>query len=208
MSDSLQKLIKEMEEPLSSSAIKFLKLYDKKKPEFFTASFEDSTDPFRLGNGEFKFELTYTPPQLVEFTVPWSPKFESELYRRHIKMASPEQEAIRGGFLLLSNLKFSGIKFGEDYTNAVLVELIKERFGTIDVIRNLLEKVREYNPSKGNSYLDCKNYLKSAINGYGNSLVLELKYKDSKAFIIMVAAIVVLIDKRFRISLRETLFPK
>lgn len=208
MSDALQKLIKEMEAPLNADAVNFLQMIDAEKPEFFSATFHTSKNPLQIDEGLFKFELTYTPPEIIEFNIPWTPKFEAELYRRHVRMSAPEFEAIRGGYLLLSNLRFPGIKYGEDYSNSVLVEVIRERFGSIEVIESLLNEIREYNPSKGASYLECRNYLKSAIDGYGNSLVLELHYKDKTAFGILVGALVVMLDKRFRISLRKVLFPK
>lgn len=208
MSDALQKLIKSMEAPLGVDAIEFLKLYDRKKPEFFTAEFIIPQDPFQTEDARFRFELVDVPPRFTEFNIAWSPKLEAELYKRNIKMSSPEQEAFRGGYLLLSNLRFPGIKFGEDYTNGVLIEVIQERFGGIKVIADMIKDLREYKPSRGVGYLECKNYLKSAVDGYGNSLVMELKYTDKTAFAILMAAIVVLLDRRFRISLRQTLFPK
>jgi hypothetical protein len=208
MSDSLQKLIKDMERPLSSKEISFLRLLDEEKPEFFTAEFILPDNPFQTKSGFFQFEFSSKPPIFRTVNIDWSPGFERELFKRHIKMARPEQEAIRGSMLLLSNLRFPGVKFGEDYTNAVLAEVIKERFGKIQVVADLLSDIREYNPNKGVSYSECRDYLRSAINGYGNSLVFELKYKDNTAFAILVGAVVAMLDKRFRISLRKTLFPK
>lgn len=209
MTDSLQKLIKDMERPLSALEAAFLKEYDEERPEFFKAEFlQHSNDPWQTKPGFFQFEFSSSPPIFKTLKFDWTPTFERELFQRRIKMARPEQEAIRGSTLLLSNLRFPGIKFGEDYTNAVLLEVIKDRFGEIGVVSELLAEIRRYNPNKGVSYAECKNYLKSAIDGYGNSLVLELGYKDNTAFAILVGAVVAMLDKRFRISLRKTIFPK
>lgn len=208
MTDTLQKLIKDMEKPLQPAARSFLEVFDQNRPEFFTAEFRLPEDPMRATEGQFHFEYTSRPPTFTTVDLPWEPKFEAELYKRRIRMAKPEQEAVRAGMLLLSNLRYSDIRFGKDYTSAVLVEVIGDRFGEIDVIKSLLAKSKSANASRGNSYSECKSYLKSCIDGLGNSLVVELGYKNNTAFSILVGAIVFLLDQRFHISLRNILFPK
>lgn len=208
MSDTLQKLIKDMEQPLQSQAVAFLEEVDKMKPEFFTADFCLPEDPMKANEGYFHFEFTSTPPRFKIVELPWTPKLEAELYKRHVRMAKPEQEAVRAGMLLLSNLRYADIRFGKDYSSAVLAEVIGERFGDIDVVKSLLAQSRSANASKGNSYQECRSYLKSCVDGLGNSLIVELRYKNNTAFSILVGAIVFLLDQRFHISLRNILFPK
>lgn len=208
MSDTLQKLIKDMDQPLTPKAVAFLKELDNLKPEFFTAEFLLPEDPLKADQGYFRFEYALTLPKTKTLEIPWAPKLEAELYKRHITMAKPEQEAARAGMLLVSNMRYSDIRFGKEYSSAVLIELIEERFGDIEVVRSLLSKSRNANPSRGNSYSECRSYLKSCLDGLGNSLIVELYYKNNTAFSILVGAIVVLLDQRFHITLRNILFPK
>jgi hypothetical protein len=140
--------------------------------------------------------------------LPWSSRLEHELYARSIRMDRLEDESARGGTLLLWNLRYIDLSFGRDYTDSVLWELIEDQFGKIDAIRKTLARIHHHRPHESPSLAECFALLDHEIAGYGNSLVLELKYDRQRAYNIQVAAVWYVLDRRHHLSAREILFPE
>jgi hypothetical protein len=179
-------------EPLASDAQQFLSELDGglrlSRSEFWV-----SEDPLNVDPPRFTFHADNGRV----WDLKWSDRLSDELWRRHIKMSQKDHEAARCGMHLSSNMRYSDIRFGSDYSNSVLVEVVRERFGHIPVIAESLDLAPTYPPNKEGSFLECFSYLKHAIDGLGNSLVLQFEYDNKEAFPILAAAVWFLIERRF-----------
>ena len=194
MEDELTKYLHDRA-PLSREAQAFLQEFDAGvgvvKAEFWVADDLFSTEPER-----FHF-VTHAR----EWSLPWSERLTDEVWRRHIRMSTIQDESARCGMHLIGNLRLADTRFGQDYTNSVLVEVVRERFSHIAPIAEALDLAPTYAPYKSdNSYVACASYVRDCITGLGNSLVIEFGYEDRQAFSALAAAVWFVLDKRFSLS--------
>lgn len=205
----LKELVSELKRPYSEDVIGFFQNVDAGNARIQAVNFVGAEDPLKMGPPKFEFNYRMAgAPALLVLSTPWLATLEQELFNRGLKVATLEQEAMRGGTLLLSNMRYADIAFGQNYSNNVLLDFIRERFGSIDVVTQILSNMKYSLPPNSGQLHDCRNYVESAINGLGNSLVLQLHYDNQVAFRVLVGAVVYFLDQRFQVSLSKILFPK
>jgi len=199
----------DLKQPVPKQLATIIDEVQKGAATFVEISFIAPNDPFKteVPKMEFKFRRSGSPALLV-LECEWLASIEEELYRLNLQVQTQEQEAMRGGTLLLSNLRAADIIWGKGFVDSVLWVVIEERFKGLELFKTLKEEYStSAKPYESTHLYECKNYLQSCINGFGNSLVFQLKYDDKIAYRILVGAVVYMLDKRFNISLRKTLFP-
>jgi len=164
----------------------------------FHAEFASLTE----GTAQFVFE--FTTDRRRELVVPWSESVERELFRRGISMDKPEHEAVRGGKLLLSALAYLDLSFGASLVDPALRDTVARRFADVGPLRELLTNTTESALDKSTpSFVECANMVSNTVDGYGNSLVLELGYPNREAYAILVGAVYFMFDRRYLLSTRS-----
>lgn len=205
----LKNLEKELKTPFPKEFKSLLENIENGISKFVQVNFIAPSDPFKTEKPRFEFQFRQADASsLLVLECEWQASIEEQLYQLHIKVSSLEQEAMRGGTLLLSNLRTADILWGKDYVDSVLWSVVSDRFEGVQVIQDLKQEFSHNKPYDSTHRIECMNYLKSSVNGFGNSLVLQLQYDDKTAYRILVGAVVYMLDRRFNISLRKTLFPK
>ena len=204
----LKQLFAEFREPYPIEVNDMFEQIDQRTARLNSIRFVSPEDPLEvaLPNFEFYFRLDNAPAELI-LTCSWMVTLEEELYRRRLKVSTHGEEAYRSGTRLLSNLRLPDIQYGKGYTSQVLWRYLDARFGNIPQVREILDNMAHYRPYESVHALDCQNYIKSSIDGLGNSLILQLHYNEKEAFSILVGAIIYMLDKRYNITLGKILFP-
>jgi hypothetical protein len=139
----------------------------------------------------------------------WTPELETFLLLEHpTPMNSIEDEVLRLANILLNNVKSAESAFGAGFAQAVFVEIISEN--PPPELIPLLARVPAEQPSRDSRYyIECRSFLTNAIKGLQNTLVLNLKYSDeNQVKHLMTDALLIVLDERFHISIREKLFPR
>lgn len=202
MSDALERLIAESEQPLSGPAARFVDGLVSGNTEIRAARVLVPRDVLSREKVVFAFETARGALEL-----PYSPRLNEALIRLGVGMTEPDSEAIRIGKLLLDNLRYPDAQFGRHYTDAVLWEVLNERFGNVEGIRRRLDGITHYSPS-GDSRHSCEVYLRQCLEGAGNTLVLTFGWGQAHAAKILSGAVYYVLDMRHHISAREALFPR
>ena len=204
----LKKLVAELREPYPHQVKDLFDRIDQGVTKLNFINFIGPEDPLEMGAPQFEFHfLNQGAPNEWILPCPWMATLEEELFKRRLKVQTPEQEAYRNGTRLLSNLKWADIQFGKGYTSQVLWKYLDERFGNIPQIKEILSNVAHYKAYESPHALECQSYIKSVIDGTGNSLVMNLGYDNKKAFSILVGSIIYMLDKRHNITIGKLLFP-
>lgn len=203
MNDELDKLLSDMEGPLPDDANSFLLGFQGGTLAIQRATVDVPNDVLALDNLSFSFDTN-----IGLFVFPYTHKLNGRLLRLGVVMDSPDKESVRMGQLLLDNLRLPDVQFGKDYTNAVLWSVVNERLGHVPLIRQTLDSLSHHGPYGGASLVNCTRYLRDQIAGIGNSIVLELRYQEPRAFAIFAGAVYYVLDRRHRISERRALFPR
>lgn len=196
-----------VDEPrLAKEVANFLQLVDAGKAQVTSSRFVASLDP--LIDPVSHFEISYSAKRPETLRVEWSETVERAFLERGIKMDLLEEEALRGGTLLFSTMRFLDTAFGKVLIDTALSRAVLSRFATIPAIVQLLHQWRADEDPRSIPR-ECKAQIDLVFDGYGNSLLLELHYPADDAYAILVGAIFYLIDKRFLISaLRRLSAPK
>lgn len=140
-------------------------------------------------------------------TLPFSEVLNQALWSRGIRMATWEQEAMRFGEHLLSNLATADELFGRECVDTALCEVLFRTFEDVPVIVGALNQIPRPHVNDLDAFVDCQNFIAGSINGLGNELVVCLNYPDDgTAFSILTGAIAFLLDRRYSLSLRNILF--
>lgn len=200
--DTLREYMMEAQRPLDANAAAFLDLYDRGAVRNLRAGFERARLGPRAGPS-FKIEYQAGHRRFLELE--WSMKIEAELMRRGIKMATSAEEAARGGALLSFDLIPIEIEYGREYTSSVLVELARERFGGVPLFAKALSTLELVAPSHDGPYAACRQLVAHTIDGYGSSLMVELKYSGEEAFAVLVGAVWYVLDERLGLSLLRSI---
>jgi hypothetical protein len=203
MADELEKFLDELEEPIVVSAKAFLREYRKSRLQIERARIDVPDGLAGAEQATFIFDTN-----AGSFVFPYAHRLNGALIRLGVAMESPSNEAIRMGKLLIDNLRLPDTRFGKHFTDSVLWPLIDQRFGHIPMIRDALDGLAHHSPYRGESLEECGAYLRAAIDGAGNSIVLQLGYQEPRAFAVLAGAVLYMLDQRHHISLRRTLFPK
>jgi hypothetical protein len=207
MSDALQDLIRSSEAPLSIDAIALVARL-RQRAALQRVAFALPDDLLSTAPPHFDFEYILPLESAVLRTLlPWSPRLERELFSLGVHTTFPEQEALRTGTNLIHSLAYVDIRHGRDYVNAVLWEVVNDRYAMIDVVATTLFKIAHYSASRGPSYAPCRHEIEQQIDGYQNSLFLELHYPMDLAYRIVVAGLVYLLDRRHTLTIRSVMFP-
>jgi hypothetical protein len=140
--------------------------------------------------------------------MPWTQELEEFLLFEHpTRMESLDEERERFAMILGNNLQTAESKFGRDFAQAVFVDLLKDHPDYH--LERLIAKSPTPTPSRqSESYVDCHKFLEHAIQGLQNTAILRLKYSSVDALALVGAALGIVLDDRFHISLREQLFPR
>lgn len=141
--------------------------------------------------------------------LPWSPELEEFLLEeRPTRMATQDEEIERLANVVSNNLRSAEDSVGKDFAQAVFIEVISKQpeFDLVDV----LARVAVTPASKSSvSYATCSDFLRHSIHGLRNAAVLFLRYPDDQSTSKMMGkAVAIVLDDRFHISLRDSLFPK
>jgi len=178
--------------------------------EVRNATFARFTDGLRWEPPVYMFRLERGEETKHE-KMDWHPDLERVLFEHKIRVETHDQEASRGGHLLLQNLTWSDKTWGKDYTNHVLHEWLSARsalFADSPAFQKVLAQVPAYAPHRSQQYLDCRNYLDNCLSGYANSLVVELNYSGDEARKIFNVAVFQMFNERHHLTALSILFPK
>ncbi len=211
MNKMIQKQIdaleREFKKPYPDEIKQIFELKDSKQIQIKEVRFSFPKDPLEMSEAGFEFEYKQNDDSTHQIRkCKWYETLEEELLKRGIQVVSLKQEALRCGYHLRSNLKTSDILYGKSLTNITLRDFIEERFGDLPPIKNIVEQIKHFQADENPNSSDCQNYIKSCINGLGNSLVWQLKYNNNEAFQILVGAVTYLLDQRYSISISKAFF--
>jgi hypothetical protein len=191
-SSLIDQALEQSRRPLDASFEALLAELDAGTTEIRGAAFEIETDP-----PQFVLEHATRGGPPLRLVVAWSERVERELLRRKVVMDSPEDEAARGGALIVAALRILDLAYGEELVAAALWGAVEDRFGTIPSIRTVLAR-SHYPPTPRSSALhECRAKLREMFDGYGNALVTELGYSNRDAYPVLVAAVYYVMDRRF-----------
>jgi hypothetical protein len=194
--------LKDARQPLAPEFVEFLAAVDGNQVTFRRKSFRTRFASINEDIAQFSFE--FTTERQRELIVPWSESVERELLRRRIAMDKPEDEAVRGGKLLLSALAYLDLSFGAALVDPSIREIVARRFGEAPSLRDLLEQTPEAPIDRTTpSFVDCVAIVSHTIDGYGNSLVLELEYPNREAYAILLGAVYFMFDRRYLVSTKH-----
>ena len=82
----------------------------------------------------------------------WSLALEEVLFAKGTQAENQEQEVKRGAYGLIQGLRQADRKWGKDYTDAVLHELLKALFQNTKDVQDLLAQVSAHKPYHGEEY--------------------------------------------------------
>jgi hypothetical protein len=205
MSNPLQKLLDESDRPLPREAVGLLLDIERRSVRLSGCEFHIPEDAWNTEPAGAFVVHVVTRQDPIE--VPWSEKLNGEFLRLGIRVVSPQQEAFRFGTHLLSNLRYPDIRFGKDFTNSVLWDVVSVRFGSVPEVHRTLKRIPHHSAHQSTEYGECHHYLESCLSGLGNALVVQLHYENrGSAYSILAAAALFVLDRRYSLSLRDSLF--
>lgn len=206
MTDKFQELVAQAGTPLSPVAEDFVgQLRD--GAAVIRIDFEVPSEPLSTDPPAFVVDLKPKRSPMVSRQIPWSPRLDRELYSRGIRMGSLVGESLRSATNLAFTLRFGDIQYGSEFVDEVLWDVVYKRYGTIPAVAHMLSQIRR-NPSPPTSdFYDCKEFIERQIDGYQNSLGLELGYDGDDPYRILVAALCSVLDQRHHLTARRSLFP-
>jgi hypothetical protein len=136
----------------------------------------------------------------------WSEALEALLFASGVRTENHEQEGNRGAYLLLRSLRRADRKWGKDYTDSVLHELLASLFHNTDAVKDLLAQVSAHKPYEGDAYQACQSYLKTCLGNYASSLLDQLRYSQEDARSIFTRAVLQMFDERHHLTFTRLLF--
>ncbi len=138
----------------------------------------------------------------------WTPEVE-----RYMLFDAPRQvddlgeEAERFAAILLNNLETAAAQYGKDYSQAVLVAMLRAR-PQYD-LKGLIDRAATPRPSNGSRhYADCTAFITHSIDGLQETAIRALKHPPAQALSLMNEALRIVLDETFHISAADMLFPK
>jgi len=189
-------------QPLPSEFVDLLAAIDENRITFHRKAFRADLASLTEDTAHFVFD--FTTNRRRELLIQWSDSVENELLRRGIAMDAAEDEAARGGRLLLSTLAYLDLSFGTRLVDAAIKNTVGDRFAHVEPIRTLIEQIPDFQVDQATpSFIDCAFVVRSTIDGYGNSLVLHLGYPNQEAFAILVGAVYFMFDRRHQLSTKQ-----
>ena len=196
--------LKESRQPLAPEFQDLLRATDAGRITFHRKEFLAEFDPLGEGSSQFVFEFTADARR--ELTVPWTLAVDRELILRHIALDKPEHEALRGGQLLLATLTRLDLIFGASLVDASLRDIMTKRLASVGPIRDLLAKSEPSTvDQRTDAFRECLFATTHVIDGYGNSLILELGYSNRDAYPILGGALYSMFDNRHLLSTRSAM---
>lgn len=161
-----------------------------------------------LENVEPKYYLTLEQNKMRSLQeLSWTPEIEEFLlFDQQRSVETEDEEAERFASILSNNLKDAEHRFGKDYSQAVFVQILRER--PQYPLSDSLKRVPTYPPGRdSHSYGPCTAALTRSIDGLHNTAIMTLGYDKDTAAILMTRALSIVLDEAFYISAREKLFP-
>lgn len=205
-SDAFDKLLSEPEERSSAPpSVTFLRELLGMGFTIERLSFLRDRDHFSLGEPVYFLVLNREGNKRPE-RIEWSPALEKLLFANGVKAESQEQEGNRGAYLLFQNLRHADRKWGKDYTDSVLHELLASLFHDTSAVQALLSQVSAHRPYQGEAYVECHSYLKKCLSDYASRLMDELRYSREDARSIFTRAVLQMFDERHHLTLTRLLF--
>ena len=192
MASLIEQYVQRARAPLSTPEQDFLKMLDGGVP-LVKRSFLVPEQLWDEQPGKFRFRFRGAASDVE---LDWSSPLERQLYQRRIRMESTGEEAARGGTLLLFNMEFTDVRYGRAFSDAVLHEVLRERFSQDQRIMDVLQRLKSDRVPPSDDHDSCKSYQEDAISGLRNSLSFELGYDLRAAPAIFIAAIWYLLAKR------------
>ncbi len=141
-------------------------------------------------------------PELVE----WSAGVEEFFFLSGVKMATPDEEALRIAHLILRQLKILAQKWATPIVDRALYDIARELFAEKEKLSRLVN-ASKFSDVDQAELKACTLRLRDILGGYANSLRLELKYPEDDAKNIFFLAVIKVLDDRFHISTRRHLDP-
>jgi hypothetical protein len=133
----------------------------------------------------------------------WTESFQRELLERGVRMKTRDEEAVRTGVHLLSNFAYADMQFGTKLTDTAVWRAISDRFTSIPTVAGSLKaSLPSFEPTT-KEYENCVSFVRQCIDGYGNSLFVQLKYNDPEAFGILVGGVWIVLQSRFSLFGRK-----
>jgi len=130
--------------------------------------------------------------------LPWTPELEEYLlFTLRRPLPRFEEEAERFGTILLNNIQQAEQFGGRDYSQAVLVDLLRQ---APYPIQSTLLRIPTPAPSRGSPHhADCEQFLRHSLDGLFNT-ARTLGYEPRRATELMTAAIEIALDETFHLS--------
>jgi len=136
---------------------------------------------------------------------PWDDEFNTALVEYGFQARDEENEGRRFGYAVECRLYRLGIRFGESFYSAVLVNYLKGNgYGQHPAIASKLADIKEYAPRHGDAAIDCEGRLENALGRTVQELA-GLGYEPDTGKRILNAAIAYYLDDRFSITGRAAL---
>ncbi|MGK3992864.1 hypothetical protein [Sorangium sp. So ce1024] len=168
-------------------------------------SFRRDRDHFSLGEPIYFLVLNREGNKRLE-RIEWSPELETLLFEKAVQAENQEQEANRGAYLLIQALRAADRKWGKDYTDCVLHELLASLFRNTKDVQDLLAQVPSHKPYQGEGYVECLSYLRKCLGDYASRLMDALRYSQDDARGIFTRAVLQMFDERHHLTLSRLLF--
>lgn len=137
----------------------------------------------------------------------WEDGLNSALLDKGVRAKSIWHESERLAISLQSAFDPLAQRYGDDYFNAVLIELMQEMGMTIsEDVKDVLNDVSTHPASRsGAGFVDCRDDIKAAMSRALKTYVQRLDYSRAEATDILTASLATFIDERFSVSSRRRL---
>lgn len=136
---------------------------------------------------------------------PWEDEFNTALVEYGFRARDEENEEKRFGYALESRLQRLGIRFGDGFFNAVMVNYLRTNgYGQHPAIAGKLADVKEYEPRHGEVAIDCEGRIENTL-GRSVKELAGLGYEPATGKRILNAAIAYYLDDRFSITSRAAM---
>lgn len=136
--------------------------------------------------------------------VEWDDGINLGLVDLGIRAVDLDQEARRFSLMIRGALRIAGRRYGDGYSNAVMVKLIDDsdlaKAGEVAEVR---QHVSSNPPEWTRSHEACRELIADGIGGRAVELRDKLKYKPEEVRAVMTKALATYLDERFSVSNRR-----
>jgi hypothetical protein len=134
----------------------------------------------------------------------WELDLDTWLLEQGVKARDIENESLRFALRFKTAFRPIAIRFGDGFFNSVLVHQLRDAFGRVEPLTEVLQSIHEYEAAGGSKY-DCQELIDFEISTAARAL-LGLYHNDrAVAESILVKALAQYLDERFHVTERRQL---